>query len=771
MHFRSRISISALFLILPACVDELDPEANEPVECDAVVETCDGTAVVGGEVEETEDPASRPSEGEPQTDDAPKLTSDNTMEGGAFREVWFPSGDIPYFKDSAFTVAQDSAIDGAMNYLEAHTPIDVTAFPNSGGARRLRFRAASSYCGVTYGYWEQNRSSPTIALGPSCRNQPTVLHEMFHAMGFAHEFQRPDRDDHVSICTNVDPFNYAKLGSLYWPDDHAMLSPFDFESITNSGYTGAGGCVSSTNGTFEDPLWRGEEQPLSRHDINSLYRVYGRPLGVADDDDFYGNALAAADFDDDGIEDLVVVSREVLTTTALIGLNFYKGVELDESEGRAGRLYEPWFKHMLSFTPDPNVQLSAVAGDFDGDGIPELAVGDPSFNGGDGQVHVVTVNEATGDTAPWGNKRIVSINRILASDVGLQGGRAHGFGASLAAGNITSLNHQDLIIGAPSAQQVYQSGSLLLVQRSGGAVVHLPAADEAESRVTWNPDFAPPFSGTSNEFGASVTTLPFYCDHDPNAGNDQYDTFVAGAPGYGDDAGAIYTYGCSRTAVGTTIIPTLKRRVTHSQSGARYGKAIAGFRAMSQISGGQMEFYLLVGTPGFESSGVASGKVYLDKFDQAGNKTFVASHQPSGAVGNDKFGLSLAVFQGGDLGIIDRRFTHFAIGMPRTDTNGVETGKVYMWRPFNTSGINNTVAVWSPSSGVPGMRFGKSVVTVHGDSPNGGFAIAAPEAPISGHARAGRVTVRLDNNPTSTGWTSAQQELNAATGPDKPTLN
>lgn len=41
---------------------------------------------------------------------------------------------------------------------------------------------------------------------PSCMETGTVAHELMHALGFYHEFTRPDRDDWVSIDTGaLDP--------------------------------------------------------------------------------------------------------------------------------------------------------------------------------------------------------------------------------------------------------------------------------------------------------------------------------------------------------------------------------------------------------------------------------------------------------------------------------------------------------------------------------------------------------------------------------------
>ncbi len=45
-----------------------------------------------------------------------------------------------------------------------------------------------------------------------CTFKGVVLHEIFHALGFLHEHNRPDRDDYIDILwDNVDPEMYNNL--------------------------------------------------------------------------------------------------------------------------------------------------------------------------------------------------------------------------------------------------------------------------------------------------------------------------------------------------------------------------------------------------------------------------------------------------------------------------------------------------------------------------------------------------------------------------------
>nr|XP_026690132.1 uncharacterized protein LOC100174993 [Ciona intestinalis] len=139
------------------------------------------------------------------------------------RVLWsslaLPSGRIPvpYKVSQKFNYQQrlrlDHAITTAARWYSQGTCIDLVPFDETKHTKHILIKNkpwCSSYIG-----FQDRLVSQGMALGPNCHQGYTVAHEFMHALGFAHEQSRPDRDQYVkvhfdNIRTGME-YNFKKL--------------------------------------------------------------------------------------------------------------------------------------------------------------------------------------------------------------------------------------------------------------------------------------------------------------------------------------------------------------------------------------------------------------------------------------------------------------------------------------------------------------------------------------------------------------------------------
>ncbi|KAB7500260.1 Zinc metalloproteinase nas-5, partial [Armadillidium nasatum] len=71
-----------------------------------------------------------------------------------------------------------------------------------------------------------------LQMNSKCMNNATILHELYHVLGFEHEHFRSDRDEYVTILyENIWPGVFANFEMKQ--DDDIQKIPYDYESISH----------------------------------------------------------------------------------------------------------------------------------------------------------------------------------------------------------------------------------------------------------------------------------------------------------------------------------------------------------------------------------------------------------------------------------------------------------------------------------------------------------------------------------------------------------
>lgn len=227
-------------------------------------------------------------------------------------------------------------------------------------------------------------------------------------------------------------------------DDLAVGIPSeDANGVNNAGavqiFYGAGyGLVDTITGSVESDFW---------HADSNAYVD-----GVADNNDFFGRTVEAADFNNDGFVDLAVgipgethgSGAEAINAAGAINI-FY-----GSANGIAATAAQPapiWHQDSPGMVDEPEIVerfgFSLAAGDFDNDGYADLAVGVPSEKDDNhesvGAVHIMNGSAAGITTA---SNKLITQGEPLAAHM-------DEFGYVVSADDYNGDGFFDLSIGAP----------------------------------------------------------------------------------------------------------------------------------------------------------------------------------------------------------------------------------------------------------------------------------------------------------------------------------
>jgi len=127
-----------------------------------------------------------------------------------------------------------------------------------------------------WSYVGEQGGEQVINLDPGCMHEGKVTHEIFHALGFAHEQNRPDRDEFVNInWDNIKPRKEGNFEKAKTEHGFAEYMSYDFQSIMHYGSNAFGRkgkkTIEPKNGYVGDVGSKGKMTGTDMMALNTLY--------------------------------------------------------------------------------------------------------------------------------------------------------------------------------------------------------------------------------------------------------------------------------------------------------------------------------------------------------------------------------------------------------------------------------------------------------------------------------------------------------------------
>lgn len=189
--------------------------------------------------------------------------------------VKWPNAQIPYVISAGYTTEQRQIIAMAMSAF--HNATCIRFLPRkSTQADYITITKTGTGCNSAVGKAGGNQK---LSLDDGCLSKSYVgiaIHEMMHAIGFAHEHQRPDQEDYIDVLyDNIQPDWQQWFQPLPETEVNTLNLPYDIQSVMHYvSFSSAAVDSSQPIILAKDGSYTGNDQRLTCLDAQKINKYY-----------------------------------------------------------------------------------------------------------------------------------------------------------------------------------------------------------------------------------------------------------------------------------------------------------------------------------------------------------------------------------------------------------------------------------------------------------------------------------------------------------------